>query len=132
MEFSQNILPFITAIVTVPLSSWLTAVLMRKKYTAEVDQLRAQITATQTNTKGDELSNVREGISILMSEIVEPLKKELNAVRRELTRFRRALEKSKDCKHYDMCPVRFELQNFENCNIQPPDHRHSDRTRDHP
>ncbi|MFR9574292.1 MAG: hypothetical protein SNG79_01370 [Rikenellaceae bacterium] len=103
-------IPLITAVVTVPLSSWLTALLLRKKYDTEVEQLRAQVAALKTDTKGDELKNVREGMSILMEEVVEPIKKEINAVRRELARFRKAVEKGATCKHYGMCPIVNELR----------------------
>lgn len=131
MELSQ-IIPIITAIVAAPLSSWLTAVLLRKKYNIEIEQLKVQITATQTDTKGDELDNVRKGISILMEDIVEPLKKEINAIRRELARFRKALEKGNDCKHYDVCPIRNELQHAEINNDRQSDNRHCESNRDPP
>lgn len=129
MELSQ-VIPIITAIVTAPLSAWFTAVLLRKKYNMEVEQLKAQITATKADTKSDELENVRKGISILMNDIVEPLKKEINAIRKELARFRKALEKGNDCKHYDLCPIRGELQRIEtNCDKQS-DNRHGENNRD--
>lgn len=121
-----NYISVISTIIAAPLSAWLTAVLLRKKYNAEVEQLRAQITATQASTKSDELSNVREGISILMGEIVEPLKKELNAIRKELTRFRKALEKGVDCELYDRCPIRHELQRSENSGGNIYNGRHSE------
>lgn len=131
MELSQ-LIPIITSIITAPLSSWLTAVLLRKKYNVEIEQLKVQITATQTDTKGDELDNVRKGISILMEDIVEPLKKEINAIRRELARFRKALEKGNDCKHYDLCPIRNELQYTEINYDRRSDNRHCESNRDPP
>ncbi len=110
MDLLNLLAPLIAACVTAPVSSWLTSVLLHKKHDTEVEQLKAQVGALQTNTKGDELKNVREGISILMEEVVEPLKKELNAVRREMARFRKAFGKGDDCKHYyDLCPIRAEL-----------------------
>ncbi|MFR9545347.1 MAG: hypothetical protein SNJ29_07190 [Rikenellaceae bacterium] len=110
-------IPLFTTIVTVPLSSWLTAILMRKKYNTEVEQLRAQVAALNTDTKGDELKNVREGMSILMEEVVEPLKKEFNALRREMARFRKAFGKGNDCKHFALCPIRLELLRTESSSV---------------
>ncbi|MFI3322094.1 MAG: hypothetical protein R3Y50_06170 [Rikenellaceae bacterium] len=125
-------LPLLTAIVTVPLSSWLTANLLRKKYDTEVEQLRAQVAAQKTDTKGDELKNVREGMSILMDEVVEPLKKELNAIRREMARFRKAFKEGNNCKHFALCPILHELQRTETVadGNKQPDNRHGQGGRD--
>ena len=81
-----EIISLVAAIITAPLSSWLTAKLLRKKYDAEVDSLRAQVEASKVDTRGDELANVKEAMSILMEQVVEPLKKEINAIRKELAR----------------------------------------------
>ena len=43
--------------------------------------------------------------------IVEPLKREVNALRKDVRRFTRAVEKINDCPHAADCPVRNELQN---------------------
>lgn len=43
--------------------------------------------------------------------IVEPLKKEVNALRKDVRRFTRAVEKINECPHAVDCPVRNELQN---------------------
>ncbi len=103
-------IPLITAIVAVPLSSWLTAFLLRKKHDTEVEQLRAQVAALKTDTKGDELKNVREGMSILMEEVVEPVKKEISAFKREVVRLRKAIEKGSNCKYNALCPIIHELR----------------------
>lgn len=115
MELS-SILNLIADWIAVPLSAWLTAFLMRRKYDAEVEQLRAQVKATKADTQGDELDNVRKAMSILMEEVVEPLKKEINAVRKEVARLRRAVEKANNCPfadRTDACPVRNELRRAE-------------------
>ena len=65
MEIPE-IISIIAAIVTAPFSSWLTAKLLRKKYEAEVEGLRAQVEASKAETRGDELENVKNGMSILM------------------------------------------------------------------
>lgn len=111
-----EIISLAAAIITAPLSSWLTAKLLRKKYDAEVDGLRAQVEASKADTRGDELANVKEAMSILMEQVVEPLKKEINAIRKELARLRRAVEKANRCPfadHADACPVLYELRRAE-------------------
>lgn len=114
MEIPE-IISIIAAIVTAPFSSWLTAKLLRNKYEAEVEGLRAQVEASKADTRGDELENVKNGMSILMEQVVEPLKKEINAIRKELARLRRAVEKVNNCPHVTACPVRIELQRAEEC-----------------
>ena len=111
-----EIISLVAAIITAPLSSWLTAKLLRKKYDADVDGLRAQVEASKADTRGDELANVKEAMSILMEQVVEPLKKEINAIRKELARLRRAVEKANRCPfadHADACPVLYELRRAE-------------------
>lgn len=111
-----EIISLVAAIITAPLSSWLTAKLLRKKYDAEVDSLRAQVEASKADTRGDELANVKEAMSILMEQVVEPLKKEINAIRKELARLRRAVEKANRCPfadHTNACPVLGELRRAE-------------------
>ena len=111
-----EIISLAAAIITAPLSSWLTAKLLRKKYDAEVDGLRAQVEASKADTRGVELANVKEAMSILMEQVVEPLKKEINAIRKELARLRRAVEKANRCPfadHADACPVLYELRRAE-------------------
>ena len=111
-----EIISLVAAIITAPLSSWLTAKLLRKKYDAEVDSLRAQVEASKVDTRGDELANVKEAMSIMMEQVVEPLKKEINAIRKELARLRRAVEKANRCPfadHTNACPVLGELRRAE-------------------
>ena len=101
MELS-GIISLVAAIISAPLSAWLTAILLRKKYDMEVEQLRAQVKASKAETRGDELENVKKAMTILMEEVVEPLKKEINEIRKELARFRRAVEKVNTCPHADI------------------------------
>lgn len=55
-------------------------------------------------------ADVRPPERYLMDEIVEPLKQEINAIRKELGKLRRAVEKSNSCRFATNCPVRDELQ----------------------
>lgn len=84
-----------------------------KKYRQEVEKLRAEVEAAKTNTRGDELENVKKAMAILMEEVVEPLKKEINAIRREMARLRKAVEKVNTCPHSAACPVLHELRKSE-------------------
>ena len=112
----SEIISLVAAIISAPLSAWLTAVLLRRKYDAEVEQLRAQVEASKTDTRGDELDNVKKAMAILMEQVVEPLKKKIYAIRKELERLRRAVEKVNTCPHADIaCPVRDELRRVEKC-----------------
>ena len=85
----------------------------RRKYIQEVEKLKAEVCDAQVNTRGSELDNVQKAMQILMDEIVEPLKQEINAIRKELGKFRRAVEKSNSCRFTAKCPVRDELQKSE-------------------
>lgn len=84
-----------------------------KKYRQEVEKLKAEVQAAKINTRSDELENVKKAMAILMEEVVEPLKKEINAIRKEMARLRRAVEKVNVCPHSADCPVRRELQSSE-------------------
>lgn len=82
----------------------------RRKYIQEVEKLKAEVREAQVNTRGSELDNVQKAMQILMDEIVEPLKQEINAIRKELGKLRRAVEKANNCRFIANCPVRSELQ----------------------
>jgi hypothetical protein len=112
METSE-IISLLFGVVSAPVGLWIQSLLLRKKYNTELESLRAQVEASKTDTRGDELKNVKDGMSILMEQVVEPLKKEINAVRKELARLRRAVEKVNNCPHAAACPVRDELQKSE-------------------
>lgn len=82
----------------------------RRMYLQEVEKLKVEVRAAQVNTRSSELDNVQKAMRILMDQIVEPLKQEVNAVRKELGKFRRVVEKSNNCRYAADCPVRDELQ----------------------
>jgi hypothetical protein len=109
---SESIITVLTAVLT-PLGALLTAVFMRKKHNAEVEQLKTQIEISKTDVRTHELENVDKGMEILMNQVVEPLKKEINELRKEVVRFRKAIARINDCAHATTCPVRSELQNKE-------------------
>ena len=58
------------------------------------------------------IDNAEHATRILVNNIVEPLKDELNATRkdlqatkREMARLRKAIDTANSCKHHDDCPV---------------------------
>lgn len=85
----------------------------RRKYVQEVEKLKTEVQAAQVNTRGSELDNVQKAMRILMDEIVEPLKQEINAIRKELVKLRCAVEKANNCRYAVNCPVRDELQKLD-------------------
>lgn len=115
MELTE-VISLLFGVVSAPIGLWIQSLLLRKKYDAELESLRAQVEAAKTDTRGDELDNVKKAMSILMEQVVEPLKKEINAIRKELARLRRAVEKANRCPfadHADACPVLYELRRAE-------------------
>lgn len=60
-----------------------------------------------------ELSNADAIVKMQTTYIVEPLKKEINALRREVKRLQRAIEAIRDCPHAAHCPVHDSLQSAE-------------------
>lgn len=128
MATTEIILALI-ALVSAPVGGWLTAKLLRRKYDAEVAKLQAEVKSAQINTRGDELDNVKKAMDILMEQVVEPLKREMNGIRREISRFRKAVEQANTCPHRDNCPVRDELQKSEKLDADPPQYRQSGKQR---
>lgn len=113
---TSEIVSLLFGVVSAPVGLWIQSLLLRKKYSTELDSLRAQVEAAKTETRGDELENLKKAMSILMEQVVEPLKKEINAIRKELARLRRAIEKANRCPfvgHADTCPVLGELRRAE-------------------
>ena len=106
--------PIIASVVTaLPIGAWLSSWILKSKYRSEVDQLKAQVEQLRSNTKATEIDNLKRAMEIIMAQFVEPLNKELNALRKELSRFRRAVEKIPTCPHAANCPISDELQRQE-------------------
>lgn len=82
----------------------------RRKYLQEVEKLKAEVQSANANVRSSELDNVKKAMQIVMDELVEPLKQEINAIRKELGKLRRAVEKANGCRFTANCPVRSELQ----------------------
>lgn len=82
----------------------------KQRYQQEVEKLKADVRAADTNVRSNELDNVKKAMQIVMDEVVEPLKIEINAIRDELGKLRRAVEKASYCRLATDCPVRSELR----------------------
>lgn len=107
---TETILAGIVAIITAPLSALLTAVFLRSKHKAEVDQLRADVQKTLSDVRGHELDNDKKAINMIMELVVEPLRRDMKLLQRKLDRFTNAIEKINTCPHADACPVEHELR----------------------
>lgn len=80
--------------------------------------LRAKRKRANEEAKAVELDNSKKLLDSFNEYIVEPIKREVNALRKDVRRFTRAIEKINDCPHSANCPVRHELQN---CPDDPAD-----------
>ena len=112
-EILTILMPFLTATVAGPLGAWLGARLQSAKYKTEIDSLRAEVQNKLAGVKNSELDNVRKANDILVESIVQPLKKEINSLRRDVDKFRKAVEKIPSCSYADTCPVSRQLQKLE-------------------
>ena len=112
-EIITLIVSSLTATISAPLGAWLGAKLQSQKYKTEIDSLRAEVQKKLAGVKDSELENVRKANDILVEGIVTPLKKEINSLRRDVDKFRKAVEKIPSCAHADNCPVSRLLQKLE-------------------
>ena len=79
--------------------------------------LRARIRKVESEAEELDLQNSKSATSILMTNIVEPLKgeldetrKEFNATKREMQRLRRAIRNANGCDYHQQCPVLHQLR----------------------
>lgn len=107
---TETILAAIVAIITAPLSALLTAVFLRSKHKAEVDQLRADVQKTLSDVRGHELDNDKKAIEMIMDLVVEPLRKDMLQLQEKVDILTNAIEKVNSCPHADNCPVSHELR----------------------
>ena len=108
-EIITIIVSALVAAIATPVGAWVGSRLMRAKYQAEVDQLRAEMKDKLAEVKSHELENVRKASDILMESIVPPLKTEITNLRNDVQRLNKALERIWGCPHVDRCPVKYEL-----------------------
>ncbi len=66
---------------------------------------KAEAEKAHADAESSRFDNAEHATRILMDNIVEPLKKELNATRREMARLRKAIDGANSCEHRNGCPV---------------------------
>lgn len=71
---------------------------------------RAEAEKAKADAETVHIDNAEHATRILIENIVEPLKKELSATRREMARLRKAIDGANDCQHRADCPVLHELR----------------------
>lgn len=103
------------------LGAWLGSVLTRDKYKAEIDALRADVASKLSAVENSELDNVRKANQMLVETVVEPLQKEITSLRRNVDKFRKAIEKIPGCPHANECPMSRQLWSDEDIDNQPKD-----------
>ena len=103
------------------LGAWLGSVLTRDKYKVEIDALRADVASKLSAVENSELDNVRKANQMLVETVVEPLQKEITSLRRNVDKFRKAIEKIPGCPHANECPVSRQLWSDEDIDNQPKD-----------
>lgn len=70
-----------------------------------IRKARFEAEKAHAEAEANRLDNAEHATQILMTNIVEPLKKELNATRREMARLRKAIDGASACEHRANCPV---------------------------
>lgn len=89
---------------------------------SELRKARAEARRAEADADTVKITNTEQATRILIENIVEPLReeldatrKELNSVKREVARFRKAVEAIPLCPYHGECPVLGELQIGEEC-----------------
>lgn len=77
-----------------------------------VRKARADAEKAKADAETVRIDNTEQATRILIDNIVEPLKKELSATRKEMARLRKALDGANDCRYRADCPVLHELREF--------------------
>lgn len=79
---------------------------------AKAEQAKAEAEKAKAEAESVRIDNAEHATRILIENIVEPLKKELNetrkdlqATKREMARLRKAVNDANSCKHHVDCPV---------------------------
>lgn len=79
---------------------------------ATVRKAKAEAMKAEADAEGVRVDNAEHATRVLVSNIVVPLKEELNATRkdlqankREMARLRKAIDTANSCRNHDDCPV---------------------------
>lgn len=90
----------------------ITALLALATLKATIRKANAEAEKAKAEAETVRFDNAEHATRILMENIVEPLKKELNATRREMARLRKALDHANACVYHSSCPVLYELRDL--------------------
>ena len=84
-----------------------------------VREARAKAEKATAEAETVRIDNTEPATRILIENIVEPLKEELNenrkalqATRREMARLRKAIDTANSCRHHDDCPVLYGMREY--------------------
>lgn len=99
--------------IVAPLGSVITWYFSRAQSRKELERLQAEVEGLKKTNTGVDIANIKSSTDILIENVVRPLEKELKSVRRELSKFRKAIEKVKSCQYEDECPVKDQLYKLE-------------------
>ena len=79
---------------------------------ATVRKAGAEAEKAKADAEAVRIDNAEHATRVLVDNIVEPLKEELNgtrkdllATKREMARLRKAIDRANSCRHHDDCPV---------------------------
>lgn len=108
-ELLTIIVSSLVVAVSAPIGAWVNSKILRQKYDIEIGQLKAEMQKKLSDVKDSELENVRKASDILMENIVRPLETEIKSLRRDVNKFRKAIEKIPSCPMADNCPVSRQL-----------------------
>lgn len=108
-ELLTIIVSSLVAAVSAPIGAWVNSRVLRQKYDLEIGRLKAEMEKKLSDVKNSELENVRKASDILMENIVRPLESEIQSLRRDVNKFRKAIEKIPSCPMADNCPVSRQL-----------------------
>jgi phage-related minor tail protein len=88
-------------------------------FCADNEQARAKAEKATAEAETVRIDNTEHATRILIENIVEPLKEELNenrkalqATRREMARLRKAIDTANSCRHHDDCPVLYGMREY--------------------
>ncbi len=98
-----------TLLTAVPIGVWVGARMVRTKYQAEIDDLRADVKKKIADAQNQELENVRKAADILVASIVPPLESQINKLNNEVARLNDVLESIWGCPHIAVCPAKHRL-----------------------
>ena len=110
---SAEVLSLIGAFVTPVIGWFVSVVLMKRKYMAEVEKLKAEVDSVNKSNSGVNVDNTKKLIDVIVQNVVSPLEIEIKKLRLSNSRLTRAIDKISDCPTPDSCPVKAEIRNQE-------------------